>query len=341
MIARASLPKARRSGNRSRHLARGGGDGAGDARLLAAAGLVSDNWVMRVESGALLAAALLAGVSLACGEPGASPNNGTPAGAAGAPPSGAGRGDPAAGATGSSGAGGSVGSTGAAGATVTTTAALQYDGTLAFSPVVVGKPQRVEISAPILPRLLVIYGPFPATLDGEKAMAHDAALLFDWLLPRCAPLYPTITLAPDDGSGLSPAQLAVNYDQVGLCAYEQHTSKPYWIPKLVGDVDICGTEMGPDWRLITEADLASLTDADFQAVADTWSLRSIGTQAGLGFFFSSLAIWVRANDGTIKAGTLEPGVTGGRVMPLQVDATSTTHYEGNLGLRCIRRSDLP
>jgi hypothetical protein len=228
---------------------------------------------------------------------------------------------------------------GTGGSTTTTTATLQYDGSLAFAPAIVVGPSRVEISAPILPRLDVIYAPFPATLEGEKEMAHAAALLFDWLLPRCAPLYPMITLAPADGSSLSSEQLAINYDQVGRCAYEKHTSKPYWIPKLVDDVDICGTEMGPEWRLITEADLASLTDADFRAVADTWNLHVVGGQ-GLGFFFSSLAIWVRANDGTIKAGTLAPGVTGDRVTPLQLQNgwTLTHHYEGNLGLRCIKRS---
>jgi hypothetical protein len=240
------------------------------------------------------------------------------------------------------GAGGSVGGGAGGSTTVTTTAALQYDGSLAFAPAVVVGPTRVEISAPILPRLDVIYAPFPTSLDGEKTMAHDAALLFDWLLPRCAPLYPMITLAPADGSALSPTQLALNYDQVGLCAYEKYTSKPYWIPKLIDDVDICGTEMGLGWRLITEADLASLTDADFRAVADTWSQHSIGGQ-GLGFFFSSLAIWVRADDGTIKAGTLAPGVTGSRVAPLQIPQgwSLTDHYEGSLGLRCIRRSDMP
>jgi len=295
---------------------------------------------------------------LACDQPDRALNNGTPAGpATGAPPSGATRGNPLppAGATGGgattgsggtavpmggvAGADGTAGSGAGGGGITTTTAALQYDGSLAFAPAVVVGPERVEISAPILPRLDVIYGPFPTTLDGEKAMAHDAALLFDWLLPRCAPLYPMITLAPADGSGLSPAQLATNYDQVGLCAYQQYTSKPYWIPKLIDDVDICGTEMGAGWRLITEADLASLTAADFRAVADTWSLHSIGGQ-GLGFFFSSLAIWVRANDGTIQAGTLAPDVTGTRVTPLQLQNgwTLTQHYEGNLGLRCIRRS---
>ena len=199
--------------------------------------------------------------------------------------------------------------------------------------------ERVEISAPILPRTTVIYQAFPATLDGEKKMAHDAALLFDWLLPTCAPLYPKITLDPT-GAGLTPDQLGLNYDQVGLCAYEQYVAKPYWIPKLVDDVDICGTEMGPGWRLITEADLASLREADFQAVADAWNHFVVGGQ-GLPFFFSSLGIWVRGNDGTIQEGTLAPGVTGSRVKPLPAGIVTTNHYEGGLGLRCIRRTDVP
>ena len=150
-----------------------------------------------------------------------------------------------------------------------------------------------------------------------------------------------ITLAPTDGTALSPAQLAVNYDQVGLCSYMQYVAKPYWIPKLVDDVDICGTEMGPGWRLITEADLASFAPADFQTVADTWQLQASGS-TGLAFFYTSLAIWVRGDDGTIEAGTLAPDATGPRVMPLPPGiSSSTTHYEGNLGLRCIRRTDLP
>jgi hypothetical protein len=192
----------------------------------------------------------------------------------------------------------------------------------------------VQISAPILPRTTVIYQAFPTTLDGEMTMAHDASLLFDFLLGVCAPLYPKITLDPT-GAGLTGDQLGMNYDQVGLCAYEQYVAKPYWIPELVNDVDICGTEMGAGWRLITEADLTSLRDADFQAVSDVWNHYVTGGQ-GLAFFFSSLRIWVRANDGSIAIGTLAPGVIGSRVTPLDVPSTSTSHYEGELGLRCIR-----
>jgi hypothetical protein len=57
------------------------------------------------------------------------------------------------------------------------------------------------------------------------------------------------------------------------------------------------------------------------------------------FYFTSLQTWVRAGDGSIAVGTLEPGVSGSRVTPLDVPSTSTVHYEGGLALRCIRRGD--
>jgi len=236
---------------------------------------------------------------------------------------------------------GAVGGSGGMGGDSGEPATFEYNGALSFAIAGVVTGQRVQISAPILPRTNIIYAPFPTDLDGEKTMAHDASLLFDWLLPVCAQLYPTITLAPADGTPLTQTQLATNYDQVGLCAYMQYVAKPYWIPRLVDDVDICGTEMGAGWRLITEADLASLTEADFQNVADTWALSAPGGN-GLPFFYTSLAIWIRADDGTIQSGTLAPGITGSHTIPLPPGvSTSTIHYEGELGLRCIRRTGAP
>jgi hypothetical protein len=280
------------------------------------------------------------GSGVACGERGEAPAAG--AGAAGDSGRGnsrgpsVGGGQPAIGAPGGTGGGG-----GGSGGDATSVADLQYDGSvaLALSSVVVQR--QIAISAPIVPRTSAIYKPFPATLEGEQQMAHEAALVFEWLLVQCAPLYPTITLDPGTGAGLTPEQLAVNYAQVGNCAYEQYSGKPYWIPKLVDDVDICGTELGAGWRLITEADLASMRESDFQALADKWQPRTTAGASGLGFFFSTLRIWVRAADGTIQSGTLAPGVTGSRVAPLvfQNGFTATNHYEGELGLRCIRESE--
>ena len=268
-----------------------------------------------------VAVMLLAGAVGACGQ--AAPPIGVSAGGNG----GDATGGAAAGGPGSSGESGRGGGAGVG----VTSATLQYNGAVVM-------PGRIEISAPILPRTTVIYAPFPSTLDGEKAMAHEAALLFDWLLVQCAPLYPMITL-DSGGAGLSADQLAVNYDETGRCAYEQYVAKPYWIPKLIDDVDICGTEMGPSWRLLTEADLASLTEADYRAFTDVWNHHVVGG-TGLGFFFSSTQVWVRANDGSIKAGTLAPGAGTTRVTPLVLPypTSLTDHYEGSLGLRCIRRT---
>jgi hypothetical protein len=203
--------------------------------------------------------------------------------------------------------------------------------------------ERVEISAPILPDVLAIYKPFPTTLDGEKAMAHEAALTYDRLLAECAPDYPAITPPPADGSALTSAQLAANYNAVADCSYVKHTAKPYWIPKLVDDVDICGTELGAGWRLIGEDDLLALTESDFQFMQDTLTpfAASLGT-SGLGPMYFGLQIWVRAHDGTIAAGSLAPGRAGARVTPFDFTKVGyTEHYEGALGLRCIRRTDLP
>jgi hypothetical protein len=205
--------------------------------------------------------------------------------------------------------------------------------------------EQVEISAPILPNVLKLYTTFPSTLEGEKAMAHDAALTYDALLTECAPDYPAITLPQGAVTTLTPEQIAANYNSVADCSYKKHTAKPYWIPKLVDDVDICGTELGAGWRLITEDDLASLTDADFQFLQDTLiPLSQTAGSTGLGTMYFNLHVWVRARDGKLAQGNLSPGDDPNRVTELPFDPASgayTQHYEGSLGLRCIRRTDLP
>ena len=204
--------------------------------------------------------------------------------------------------------------------------------------------ERVEISAPILPGVLKLYTTFPATLDGEKAMAHDAALTYDRLLTECAADYPAITLPLGDTGSLSTAQLAANYNAVGECSYVKYTAKPYWIPKLINDVDICGTELGAGWRLITEADLATLTESDFEFIQATLTPLEAGASADASFwgtFYFGLKVWLRANDGTIASGDLSPDVVGSRATVMPGFGSSVEHYEGGLALRCIRRTDMP
>jgi hypothetical protein len=233
------------------------------------------------------------------------------------------------GAAGTDGAGGAPGAGGTIGAT---RAELRYSGSIA-----VDSSARVEISSPILPDVLKIYGPFPATLDGEKAMAHDAALTFDFLLAACAPKYPKITLATGGVTVLSQEQLATNFEEIGRCSYEQYSAKPYWIPRLINDVDLCGTELGADWHLISEHDLTTLTEADFQLIQETLTPLASGVGGFFGSFYFGLQVFVRADDGSLKLGSLAPGAGAARVSAYP-NASSTSHDEGGYALRCIRRA---
>jgi hypothetical protein len=209
--------------------------------------------------------------------------------------------------------------------------------------------ERIDISAPIFPRVLLLYpyegAAFPGTLLEEQNLTHSAALVFETLLEDCrtnvdyAGAYSAITPAPTVGeTPLATATLETNYNLVAQCAYERFTAKPYWIPKLVDDVDICAAELGAGWSMISEVDLADLSEADFTFIQDT--LGTTAGQSSWGGFYFSLHVYVRAADGTLQAGDLTPSVTS-RVAPLPA-GSATSHLEGVSGapivLRCLRRT---
>ena len=199
--------------------------------------------------------------------------------------------------------------------------------------------EHVEVSAPILPRVSVLYpaegNAFPQTQAGVASLAHDAALTFDFLLSACPTTHPEIVVAGPHDPPPSPAQNATNFEALAKCAYNDFVSKPYWIPAVVAQVDGCGTELGTGWHLISEDDVNSLTEADAQALADALSTPNAGSF--FGNFYFSLHVWVRGSDGTLMRGDLSPGASP-RLSTLPVAATSTTHYESDLALRCIRRT---
>ena len=197
----------------------------------------------------------------------------------------------------------------------------------------------VEVSAPVFPQVLKLYdhegANFPATIEEEAAVAHDASMVFETLLADCQADYPEIVVLGPDDPPLTPEQLTANFDLVARCSYEKYTVKPYWIPQLVDDVDICGTELGPDWRMPTEEDLATFTDEDFAFLQETLTTVAGGDWWG-GFYFS-LQIYVRAADGSLAMGDLTPGAAS-RVAPLpsSVGGSPKSHLEGSIVLRCIR-----
>ncbi|MFM2153897.1 MAG: hypothetical protein RL199_2332, partial [Pseudomonadota bacterium] len=196
----------------------------------------------------------------------------------------------------------------------------------------------VDFSAPILPKTAVLYAGeganYPTTPASRLDLALDASLTFENLLLECAPLYPGITLQTAGGAPLTRAQLDDNYELVAQCSYERYTAKPYWIPQLLADVDVCGAVLGSDWTLPTEADLASLSVADYQFLEET--LAAASGQSGWGNFYFSIKVFVRAADGSVQQGDLSPAAAT-RVMPLSFPSGSgpTAHYEAGLALRCL------
>ena len=199
----------------------------------------------------------------------------------------------------------------------------------------------VEISAPIFPNVEMLYtqegANFPVDMDGESSLADSSALTYDFLLNECAANYPSITLSADGDPPLTSSQLAANYQAIAQCSYEQYTAKPYWIPQLVSDVDICGNQLGADWALLSEADIASFSESDFQFLHDTLTDVTPATSSW-GTFYFSLQVFTRATDGTIKMGDLNPGVTS-RMTALNLSRDQMKqHLEAGYALRCIRRT---
>ena len=234
----------------------------------------------------------------------------------------------------------------ACGGSAQVTSTLGYDGELevtcaasaAAKPAAAdaGAAERVEkltISAPIFPDVKVLYtgtgASYPATAQAQAKLAHEASVTFAELLAECPPLYPKIQLATG-GAPLTPAQLADNYQAIEQCAYERHTAKPYWVPQLVEDVDICRAELGGGWRRLTGDDLAGLGVDAREAIA-----ASLDFGGGSGGFYFSLRVFVLDDGGVARSGDLATDAVGAALAPF---SDPREHLENPIhALRCIRR----
>lgn len=199
--------------------------------------------------------------------------------------------------------------------------------------------ERVEVSAPILPNVLVLYAAegdkFPGTAEAQATLAHQAALTYDFLLRVCPAKYPSIVIPGPGEPPTTPEQNAANFEAIATCSYNEYTAKPYWVPALVDAVDICSAELGAGWHLPTEAEVNGLDEVDRREI--TGALATPNASGFFGNFYFGLQIWVRADGGGLRVGNLAPGATT-RVTDLPVPSTSKSHYEGGLALRCIRRT---
>jgi hypothetical protein len=199
----------------------------------------------------------------------------------------------------------------------------------------------LEISAPIWPKVLRLYqnqgDNYPSTDADRRTLARESALTFDYLLGACREQYPEITVKANAGPEPTAEQVARNYGLLARCAYERFTAKPYWIPQLLIDIDVCNEAMGPSWRMLTEDDVRAISTADNAAMQESLSAASSGIQNAS--FYFALATWVRMNDGSVKGGSLQPG--SAFTTPTSFDSTPydpRVHHEGAFALRCLRQT---
>ncbi|MGC4121755.1 MAG: hypothetical protein QM765_45700 [Myxococcales bacterium] len=228
-----------------------------------------------------------------------------------------------------------------------------YDGSLKITATTSAGPASIEISAGILPILADFtngyfedghglyshQGPdYPKSQEEAVEVARKAAIPFAELLKQCVANHPDIVVQ-QPGQTLTEQQLWNNIQVVETCAYEDFGIKPYWIPQLVDDVDVCEVVLGEGWRLPTAADLAAFSDHARQAFAD-----AARVELALN---GSMDVYARAADGTLRRGSLEPGVhtLSPIEYPMGYDEPAKYHYEGcgsslcnsnTLGLRCVR-----
>lgn len=173
-------------------------------------------------------------------------------------------------------------------------------------------------------------------------LVDDHVKTFADLMAVCPASYPDIVVPSAGDPPLTTAQLQTNYEQIALCGYKSYGAKPYWVPQLLLDVDVCARALGPSWRLPTEADINAFTDADFQFFADSMTVPGSIENFPSEWYYR-LDVYARASDGSLVLGKLAPGAT--HLLPLPISSASmNTLYLGDgspIGVRCLRTTAAP
>jgi len=174
----------------------------------------------------------------------------------------------------------------------------------------------LTLSAPLFPRHTILealeapnYPANPETV-AEFLATNDPIYSFEEMLLFCSerPPYSADITLPTEGREMTDEEIAMNYHIISLCTYDEEIgfhSKPYWIPQIIIDVDICATELGEGWALMTEEFVASRDDAFFQTLSDTHYAEDTGIDHAS--FYFSLAVFIEGTDGSLKVANLQPG----------------------------------
>lgn len=195
--------------------------------------------------------------------------------------------------------------------------------------------ETVWLSAPILPAIDVLYpsvSDFPSDRAAQEQLARDISLTYDFLLSSCSAEY-AITRWQEGEPPLTPEQLYQNYEEVARCSYEKYVAKPYWgQSQLLRTLDVCETVLGPPWRMPTEADIASFSEADFERIRRLLAPppdEKPGDGRGWGDLYFSLVIFVRSGQNQVVPVNL------GEAWSAPVYSLASYPYTA---LRCIART---
>jgi hypothetical protein len=195
--------------------------------------------------------------------------------------------------------------------------------------------QSPELSAPIVPCVLALNrdGFYPPEREAREHMADEASLPFSYFQQACAERYPIAR--PEAGKALTSEQARDNYASVARCSFETHYGKPYWVPQLLDDVDLCARELGSSWQLPTNESLAHFNARHRELLVQ--ALRDVPYGGG----YNSLVLYAR--DAAQRLTVLDfgpPQAQGnGRMNPVRLGNDRKQPFQApRIALRCVRKS---
>jgi hypothetical protein len=159
-------------------------------------------------------------------------------------------------------------------------------------------------------------------------MGEEASLTFAYFVKACASQYPIVQ--PLAGHSLMPEQAYENYANVARCTFETHYGKPYWVPQLIDDVDLCGRTLGAGFRLPSSESLSKFNPEHREILYQ--ALKGVPFGAG----YNSLLMFARDERNKLTLLDLTPPKA--RTTPadrLQGERKSSFQLP-RVSLRCVR-----
>jgi hypothetical protein len=195
--------------------------------------------------------------------------------------------------------------------------------------------QSPELSAPIVPCVLALNrdGFYPPEREARERMADEASLTFAYFQQACAEHHPIAR--PKAGQTLTSEQARDNYASVARCTFETHYGKPYWVPQLVDDVDLCARELGSSWQLPTKESLGHFNARHRELLLE--ALRDVPYGGG----YNSLVLYARDAAQQLTVLDFGPPHAHGdsRADPVRLTSDRKQPFQAaRIALRCVRRS---